>query len=205
MIKKLLILILFTFISCAHWVMVPPKIDLTTYKKIGLISFTVENAKGKFDEISTRFFLQNITRSQRGTQIIELGTVDKVLKKINQTSINQEAVKAIGEHFGVNSIFYGKIDISDVKPHINISSLIRSMRVRATFNITITCRLISTKTGATQWTDSVFRKGTLAYVRLRKNRLPYFDIRDQDETYKRLIEQIIFRLTRDFRPTKRRE
>jgi len=37
-----------------------------------------------------------------------------------------------------------------------------------------------------------------------EDRVPYFDVRDQDEAYKRLIERLIYELTGDFRPTKRR-
>ncbi len=33
---------------------------------------------------------------------------------------------------------------------------------------------------------------------------PYFDVKDQDETYEILVEHMIYELTRDFRLTKRR-
>jgi len=37
---------------------------------------------------------------------------------------------------------------------------------------------------------------------ISQNRIPYFDLRDQDEVYKELTERLIHELTRDFRPTK---
>jgi len=200
--KNLLILIIFMFISCGRVVLVPPEIDLIPIEPIGLISFSVENAKGQLGEMATQRFLQEITMFQRGVQVIEIGPLDEVLRKINKEALDQEAVKAIGEHFDMTSFFYGKINVSDVKPQIDIAALIQSMRVRASFNISMTGRLFSTETGATLWTDSVYRKESLASMSMGKDRVPYFDIRDEDETHKILIEHMIHELTRDFRPTK---
>lgn len=202
--KNLLVFYLFVFISCGTVVMIPPEIDLTPYEYVGLISFSIENAKGQLDEMATQRFLQEITWFQKGVQVIELGTLDEVLEKINKATIDQEAAKAIGEHFNVTSFFHGKIKVSDVKPQIDISALIRSLRVRASFNISMTARLFSTETGATLWTDSVYRKESLAYMSMSQDSIPYFDIRDEDETYKGLVEHMVYELTRDFRPTKRR-
>jgi len=184
--------------------MVPPEIDLTPHKSIGLISFSIENAKGQLDEMATQRFLQVMTNFQSGVQVIELGTLNEVLKKVNKKTLDYESVKAIGEQYSVSSVFYGEIKVSDVKPQVSISALIKSLRVRASFNLAMTARLLSTDTGATLWTDSAYRKGTLAYLNITEDRIPYFDIRDQDDAYKELIENLILDLTIDFRPTKRR-
>jgi hypothetical protein len=205
MIKKLLlVLVLLAVFSCGKMILVPPEIDLIRYERIGLISFSIENAKGRLDEIATQRFIQEITWHQRGIQVIELGTLEEVLKKVNKEKIDQEAAKAIGEKFGVTSFFYGNIKISDVKPHLDISSIIKRMRVRTSFSASITARFLLTETGATFWTDSVLREGTLAYLSIGKDQIPYFDIRDEDKSYQRFIEHMIHDLTIDFRPTKRR-
>jgi hypothetical protein len=39
---------------------------------------------------------------------------------------------------------------------------------------------------------------------LGKGQIPYFGVKDQDETHKILVENMVYELTRDFRPTKRR-
>jgi hypothetical protein len=202
--KSLLIFILFMIIACGPKVLIPPEIDLLPYENIGIISFSVENAEGQLDEMATQRFLQEITRSQRGVQVIELGPLDEVLGKINKTNLDHEAMRAIGEYFGVASFFHGKIKISDVKPDVDIAALIKSLSVRASFNISMTARLFSTETGATLWTDSVLRKESLANMSMGQNKIPYFDVKDQDETHKRLIEYMVYELTRDFRPTKGR-
>lgn len=202
--KVILVIVLFVFISCGPTVLVPPEIDLIPYGRVGLISFSLENAEGQLDKLATQRFLQEITYHQRGVQIIELGPLGEVLGKVDKTTLGQEGAKAIGEHFGVSHFFYGKISVSDVKPQIDISTLIRSMRIRATFSISVTARLLAAETGATLWTDSVYVKESLAYMSIGNDRIPYFDVRDQEETYRTLIEGMIHDLTRDFRPTKRR-
>ena len=133
-----------------------------------------------------------------------LGKLDEVLGKIEKDTLDQEAVQAIGKYFNVTSFFYGKINVSDVKPDIDIAAIIQSLRVRASFNISATARFFSTETGATLWTDSVDRKGHTADMSVGPDRIPYFDLRDEDEAYKDLMERLIHDLTRDLRPTKRR-
>jgi hypothetical protein len=205
MIKKIgLVAILFMFISCGPVVMIPPEFDLMPYERIGLISFSIENAKGELDKMATQRFLQEITYFQRGVQIIELGLLEDVLGKIDKATLDQEAIQAIGAEFDVTSFFYGEINVSDVKPELDIAGLIRSMRVRATFDISMTARLYSTESGATLWTDSADRKAVLGYMMMGPERIPYFGVRDQEEAYRELTERLVHDLTRDFRPTKRR-
>lgn len=204
--KYTLVLIILLLIGCSRTMLVsvPPAVDLEPYGNIGLISFSIENAEGQLDEMATQRFLQVITQSQRGTQLIELGTLDEVLSQVNRPSIDQEAVKAIGEYFNVKGVFVGKISVSDVKPQVSIGALVKSMGISASFTISMTSRLYLTASGATAWTDSVRWKDSLANLSLSDNALPSFNVRDQNETYQNLIEQMIYELTRDFRPTQRR-
>ena len=197
-------LIVFLFFGCGPIVIIPPEINLIPFERVGMISFSLEDAEGRLGEIATQRFLQDITFHQRGAQIIELGNLDLVLAKIDKPTMDQEAALAIGEHFDVTSFFYGNISVSDVKPKVDIGGLMKSMRVQAVFSMSATARFISTETGATLWTDSVQSKDSLAYLSMEQGQLPYFDVRDQEETYRELIERLIYTLTRDFRPTKRR-
>jgi hypothetical protein len=204
--KKYFLIFAFLAFSCRHhYVLVPPAVNLLTNENIGLITFSVENAKGELDQIATQQFLEEITRYQRGAQVLELGTLDKVLGDIKKETLDLESSKAIGEHYKVKSFFHGKIKISDVKPQLDIAAVLhKSLRVRASFSISVTGRLISAESGATIWTDSSYIKGTLGLLSLGEDQIPYFSVRDQDETSTRLVRDLIYTLTRDFRPTRRR-
>jgi hypothetical protein len=192
------------FYGCGPVVLVPPEIDLIPFQRVGLIAFTLENAEGRLDEIATQRFLQDITYHQRGVQIIELGTLEGVLGKIDKPMIDQAAAAEIGEQYGVTAFFVGKVSVSDVKPRIGIDALVKSMSVQAVFSISITVRFISTETGATLWTDSVSRDDSIANLSMVQGQLPFFGLENQEKVYRNLVERLIRALTRDFRPTKQR-
>lgn len=198
------IIVTLLFFGCGPVVLIPPEIDLIPFERIGLISFALENAAGRIDEIATQRFLQEITFHHRGIQILELGTMEDVLAKIGASDIDPDTAAVIGEQFGVTSFFYGKVAVSDVRPKIDINALIKGMRVQAVFSISATARFLSTETGATLWTDSVQEEDSLAYMSMGQGQVPYFDLRDQENVYRKLIERLIHELTRDFRPTKKR-
>jgi hypothetical protein len=206
--KHLLVLSLFILISCSSVEQVPMAIDLTPYERIGLISFSIKNPRSNLDEISTKRFLESISEFQKGVKFIELGTLDDVLGEINIKVLNQETMKAIGEHFGVSSFFRGEINVSDVKRssrEIDFDKIreLRRLSFRATFNISMTAWLLSTETGDTLWTDSVSKKKTLSYLSVPKSDVSYFEAERQDETYEKLAQEAAYELTKDFRPAKK--
>lgn len=204
MIKKALLLtILISFAGCAT-VWVDPEINLSPSDRVGLIVFSVVNAEGDLDRMATQYFLEDITGFQRNAQIIELEPLENILYEVEKKTLDQEAINAIGKKFNIHSFFVGKLVVSDVKPKIGIGTFLKSMRVQATFTMNLTAKLVDTRSGSVIWTDSVYRKGSLAYVHLSKNRIPRFDIRDQEETYRQFIEHMVWRLTRSFRPTRQR-
>lgn len=210
--KSAFVLILIMFLGCSlftgcskyRYVLVPPAVDLISHGNIGLISFSTENAEGDLNEIATQRFLQIVTQSQRGVQLIELGELEEVMRKIGITRLDQETVKAIGQYFDVEAVFSGKINISDVKPQVSLGSLIKSLGVSATFTISMTSRFYSTESGATLWTNSVIRKDSLANMSMIEGGIPSFNVKDEEETYKILIQDMVYSLTRDFRQTEQR-
>ena len=205
--KSLLVFLLFMFfISCSPKIMAPPEIDLLHYEQVGLISFSNNNVESQADEMATQVFLQEISRLQKGVQVIELGKLDDVLGQINKVTLNQEAVKAIGEHFGVASFFHGEINISDVKRSSRevTPKVISRVIFRVNLNISLTVRLYSTETGATLWADSAYREKNLDQILNSPDSIPDFDIKAQNKVHEKLTEYLVHELIRDFRPAKKR-
>ena len=202
--KSLLAFLFLMFISCSPKIMAPPEIDLSYYERVGLISFSSKNVESQFDEMATQLFIQEINRVQKRVQIIELGTLDEVLGQINKATLNQEAVKAIGEHFGVASFFHGEINISDVKRSSRKMDLkvITKVVFRMTFNNSLTIRFYSTETGATLWVDSAYKEKTLDQILHSPDIIPDFSIEVQNKVHKELTEHMVHELIRNFRPTK---
>jgi hypothetical protein len=181
-----------------------PEINLSPTDQVGLIVFSVINAEGHLDRMATQYFLEDITYFQRDARIIELEPLENILHDLKKDTLDLDAIKSIGEKYNVQSIFVGKLVVSDVKPRIGIGSILKSLRVQAEFTMDLSAKLLDTGTGSVIWTDSIHRKGSLAHVHLSKNRIPHFDIRDQETTYQKFIKHMVQRLTRDFRPSRQR-
>lgn len=73
--------------GCASKVLMPPKISLTTYNKIGMIQFS-SNAEGTLQEFASQKFLQALQSSQPGVRILELGEENKVLHTIQHDKLD---------------------------------------------------------------------------------------------------------------------
>ncbi len=205
--KSILIFLFFmVFISCSSKIMAPPEIDLLHYERVGLISFSSKNVESQADEMATKHFLQEISHFQKGVQVIEIGTLDEVLGQINKVTLNQEAVKAIGEHFGVASFFHGEINVSDVKSSSRevTPKVISRVIFRMNLNISLTIRLYSTETGATLWADSAYKEKNVDQILNSPDSTPDFDIKYKNKVHKKLTEYLVHELIRDFRPAKRR-
>lgn len=205
MTKKIIsIIIVFFIYSCASYLTVPPVVNLSPFNKIGLITFGIENAEGVLDEMATGIFLSQILGSQQGVRIIKLGENSDILRKINRDSLDTDSIKMMGKEFGVDAVLHGKIIVSNIVPRVNIRGLLHNVSIRTTFTMTAGSKLYSVKDGATLWTNSTTRRGTAAYVHMTKSLVPYFDVRDMDESYRKFVRKILFDLTRDFRSSKKK-
>ncbi|OGD22596.1 MAG: hypothetical protein A2W03_02275 [Candidatus Aminicenantes bacterium RBG_16_63_16] len=195
--------ILFAVAGCVKYTIVPPAIDLAAAGTIGLVTFKAENAKGDLDAVATQYFLQEVTAAQR-VPVVELGPHAAVLADLGKTSFDREAVLAIGQKQGVEAVFIGEIKVTKVKPQIDLAApLSKTLFARAAFDISVAVRLVSTANGATLWTESAARQGTVGSVGM-DNGVPVFAVRDQSAAMAELLREVMFRLTWDFRPTRQR-
>jgi len=186
-----------------RYVVVPPAIDLAALDSVGLIVFKAEGAKGDLDAVATQYFLQEVMAAQR-VPIVELGPHDAVLADVGRPGLDREAALAIGQKSEVGAFFAGEIKVSKVKPRIDLAApLSKALFARAAFDISVTARLVSTSNGATLWTESAIRQGTVGSVGM-DNGVPVFAVRDQSAAMSEVLRQIVFQMTWDFRPTRRR-
>jgi len=186
------------------YTIVPPAVDLTGYETVGLVTFKVENAKGELDGLATQFFLQEVTAAQR-VPVVELGRADEVLAGIGKAAFNREAALAVGEKHGVEAFFLGEIKISKVKPQVDLlAPLSKALFVRAKFDIAVTARLVSAANGATIWTQSSVREGTVGAFGMGADGVPTFGLQDKNETMNNLLREMMFQMTWEFRPSRRR-
>ncbi len=186
------LIIVAAFLSgCSHKVLVPPRIDLKSYGRIGIFQFSC-NAQGYLNRFATQKFIESVQGSQPGTPMMELGLLER--------EPDPQFLKQIKQRFGVDGVIVGNLDISKVRPAVNISGLITSMGIRANVEATLMVKLYETENGATLWTRSAYANESVAQVWLSKDGEIYFDAKDPERAYGGLVHTLINKTTYDFRP-----
>ncbi len=187
----------------AHYTIVPPAVDLTAFETIGLVTLKAENAKGDLDAVATQYFLEEVTAAQR-VPVVELGLANAVLADIGKAAFDREAALALGEKHGVDAFFVGEIQVTKVKPQLDLAApLTKTLFARVAFDIAVKARLVSAKNGATLWTNSAVRQGTVGSVGMDGG-VPVFAVRDKNAAMNELLREVMYQMTWDFRPTRRR-
>ena len=195
----LLLLFAGALASCAHRrVLAPPRFDLVPYGPVGLVTFTIENAKGSLHEVATRRFQSELFGSQSGLSVLELGESEPLLEELNVARLGPDAARAIGERYNVPAVFFGHLDVSDVTPRASLSNLVHA-RVSAEVTVDLTIRLLSTENGATLWSNTVRGRDTVGEIGISEGGV-FFGADNPDEAYGRLVDYLINEITVDFKP-----
>lgn len=187
----------------AHYTIVPPEVDLTQMGSVGLVTLKAEGAKGDLDDAATQIFLQEINAAQR-VPVLELGPADTVLADLGKTAFDRDAALALGEKQGLDAFFVGEIGVTKVKPQLDLAApLQKTLLARTAFDVAVKVRLISARSGATLWTRSAAGQATVGTVGIEGG-MPVFSVQDKSAAMRDLLRDIMYRLTWDFRPTRRR-
>lgn len=172
--------------ACAsHRVLVPPQLDLVPYGSVGLVTFTIENAKGALSTLVTRRFEEYMLAAQRGIEVQEFPTAD--------------SGAALGGARGVPVVFLGHLKVSNVKPSGGLLGLTLA-HVEATISAELSVELRSTRTGGTLWRASAARTEKVGELSLVGG-VPEFSARDPNDAYGHLVDRLVHAVTWDLRST----
>lgn len=193
---------LMTLLGCTKTIRVtiPPKVDLKAHNTIGMISFSVTGKEGLQQGI-TESFIARAQAAQPGVRIVELGTEEQVLQSAGCKSLDFKCMNAIGEKFGVASLMTGVMEVSQVKPKLQVSPNLTSVSAQAYITGSLVTKLRETKTGATVWTSSGSGKWSLANVSVANKNPVNFGISDVPEKYRKMMWDLTYWVTEDLRPT----
>lgn len=176
----------------------PPRINLGRMGDVGIIQFRSE-AKGGLAAYATDVFLEVLVNSQPGTRIKELGSEADVLGDIGANRLSPEALAEIRRRFNVDTVIFGTLDVSDVRPRVDLLSVITTLSVSADVEARLSARLVDARDGTTLWADSARDRRTVANVSVSKGGGIFFDARDPERAYGSLIRSLVGQTTRDFR------
>jgi hypothetical protein len=182
----------------AKYSQVPPRLDLAPYGRVALVTFSADQqAQPGFETLATQRFAEALLASQSGVELLELDRADSSVRQVPAGDAPALA-KALGRDRDVPAVFVGELKVSRVKPRGNISTAGMNMRAAVTAELTV--RLISTRTGGTVWRSSSAAEGTVGRVALTRG-LPAVAVRDQNEAYGEVVQELVAGVTRDLRPT----
>ena len=191
---------MFMVFGCSHTekVRVPPRVELKTYHTIGVIEFST-NAEDTLKPYVTQNFIQNIQSAQPGTRILELGNEDQLLRSLGHSRLNPETIQSIGRKYNVDAVILGHLQVSEIKPKINIFTATKALNAKAYIEAALQTRIIETDSGATFWTRATSGKTQVARISLMEGGLVSFGVSDPKEKYGKLVPKLVYVNTMDFR------
>src|SRR5438046_9399826 len=83
------------------------RLDLQPYGRLGLVTFTVENAKGSLHEFATERFSEDMLAAQPGIEVLELGSQDSLVQRVGEKELGIAAAQELGKQREVGAVFPG--------------------------------------------------------------------------------------------------
>ncbi len=192
--------------GCSHTVLVPvpPRMDLRSYGTLGIVGFA-SNADPAINVHATRQFQEQIQAAQPGTRFVELGSRESVLAAVGGRQLDVDALKKIGEKYGVDAVFVGDIVYSDPKTNIKIADLTKlDGSVHTEVRGDISSSLKETRTGASVWSSSAWAKRQIGRLSVSAGQGVSGGMSNENPRDE-MVQTLVYYLTQDFRPTSERQ
>lgn len=189
--------------SSARYVEVPPRLDLHPVGPVGLVTFTTVNASPAMGERATRQFAEQVLGAQSGIEVLEIEPSDSLLRYAADKGYGPDFAQAVGRQKGVAAVFVGQLEVTGSKPAGWVGNA-QNVRVGATVTGTLSVKLLSTKSGGTMWQSSSTATEKVGEFSLTRG-TPSISARDPDDAYAAALGRLVDEVTRDMRPTWRRE
>jgi len=202
--RSLVVVFVLLLGACARpRVLVPPRLDLRPHAPLGLVTFTVENAKGSLHYLATERFSEFVLEAQPGLEILELGNMDTLLARVGERELGIMSAQELGKQRGVPAVFAGHLKITNPRASGGIGGLV-TPHLEATVRVDLTVRLLSTRTGGTLWRSSAWATEKVGGVRIVGGELD-FAARDPKEAYGRMVNRLVQLVTQDMWSTWQRQ
>lgn len=178
---------------------VPPRVDLSQFHTIGLVTFASNDADQSLRQHCTQQFLQAVQAAQPGTRVIELGVEPRVLSAVNSKRWDAASFNAVKAMHNVDAIIIGRFELEKSKPDISLSTVWRTLSVKSDVKGALTAKLVETGTGATLWTDSAEMTTTVAGAHFNSQGQGVFKSGDEDSALAQMIQCLVRDTTDGFR------
>jgi len=178
---------------------VPARLDLRPLGRLGLVTFSVENAKGSLHQFATDRFSEEVLSAQPGTEVLELGDADSVVKRVGEQDLGIATAQELGKQRAIDAVFAGHLKVTNPQPGGGLAGL-ASPHLDAMVRLDLTVRLLSTRSGATLWRSSAWATDKVGQAGLVDGQL-FFGAKDPKQAYGRMVNRLVELVTEDLRPT----
>jgi hypothetical protein len=179
---------------------VPPRIDLKPHELIGVIQFDTAT-KGELGPLATARFTELARRDQGMVRIVTFASSEEALRSVGRTTWDAETFRAVAHKHGVETLVFGKLTVSDVKPNLSVNAMLRSGSLSAKVNAALAVEMIETASGASIWNSSARATGTVGQISVFDGDQVVFDAEDPESAYGGLVDVLVTEVTRDFQAT----
>jgi hypothetical protein len=196
---SMLILFAMIMVGCAPKVMIPPKIDLSKYEKIGLLELN-SNSEGNLTPYLTERLLQSILEDQPGIMVVELGREEDLLYQLGFQTMTPDAIRAIGDNYNIKTILSGIIDFTSPATSVDFSGGLKSMSVTSSVSAMLTLKMRDSASGVTVWSGSSRAEREISDAGFFGGTF-HFDAENPEKAYGKLADKLVRDVTKDFRVT----
>ena len=195
-------------VGCSHThtvlVPVPPRVDLKPYGTLGIVDFSSNGDRTTATQ-ATRQFQEHAQEAQPGTRFLELGSREAVLAGVGASDFNPDALRRIGQKYGVKALVLGEVVYSEPRTDIKLADITKlEGGVRSELRADISARLLETSSGASAWTRSAWTKRQLGNLNVSAERGVSGSLGKSDPR-EEMVTTLVYHLTHDFRPSTVRE
>ena len=175
-----------------------PVVDLTEYGRVGFIDVS-SSAEGGIAKVASQELVEKIMQiDKEKITVVELGSEEELLRAVGRERMDPETIQMIGKKYNVGVMVSSHLNISEVRPHIDISTITESLGVKAEVDASLTVKLLETEGGATLWTDSVEDTQSVASVSIGSGGLFHFDASTPEKAYGDLVRNLVRKISSDF-------
>jgi hypothetical protein len=179
--------------------LIPPRVDLARFGTLGMIEFSGHGGDG-LGVLASREFLASMQRGQPGTPVVELGSQKRVLATLSRDTLDFEAIRAIGEKYGVDALVVGAVQAEKVQPNLSFDSAARWMTAAAELESGLDAKIVDTRSGATLWSTATRARAELGRVDVDTGGISSTGGDRPDDARLRLVRELVDDATDDFWP-----
>jgi len=175
-----------------------PVVDLTEYGRVGFMDVS-SSAEGGIAKVASQELVEKIMQiDKEKITVVELGSEEELLRAVGRERMDPETIQMIGKKYNIGVMVSSHLNISEVRPHIDISTITESLGVKAEVDASLTVKLLETEGGGTLWTDSVEDTQSVASVSIGSGGLFHFDASTPEKAYGDLVRNLVRKISSDF-------